>query len=205
MKNDPPPKPKNDGSKPESTKRHVYVEPGVKIDLVKDLKEKYETAQGDSTTHSNKVLFWTKISAALLLVYVSLTAIQTWLIKHQFVEDQRPYVWFNSELPSIQANQPIIWNVIYQNYGRSPAFKLRSCVGLLVRPKPERLPLDASFKNHVPPPSFDSCVKRAEDENRSLQPPGGKTVASGVSYGYLPDSDAVNVITHAYVGILVIE
>jgi hypothetical protein len=51
-----------------STNRHVYVEPGVQIDLVQDLKKTYQSSQTDSTTHGNKQLFWTKISAGLLFL-----------------------------------------------------------------------------------------------------------------------------------------
>jgi hypothetical protein len=76
MKKDPPTKP-DDGGEEDSTKRHVYVEPGVQIDLVKDLKQKYEAAQSDSTIHSNKILFWTKTSAALLFIYAGLTWVQS--------------------------------------------------------------------------------------------------------------------------------
>jgi len=51
-----------------STKRHVYVEPGVQIDLVKDLRDKYERSENESTTYNNKQLLLTKVSAALLLI-----------------------------------------------------------------------------------------------------------------------------------------
>ena len=67
-KNNPSTEKKQGESEEESTKRHVYIEPGVKVDLVDDLKQQYKASQGESTTHSNKILFWTKISAALLLL-----------------------------------------------------------------------------------------------------------------------------------------
>jgi hypothetical protein len=57
----------------ETTNRHVYVEPGVQIDLVTDLKKQYEASQAESTAHGKKILFWTKASAGLLFIYVALT------------------------------------------------------------------------------------------------------------------------------------
>jgi hypothetical protein len=73
MNNNPTAKPKHDSSGDKSTKRHVYVEPGVQIDLVKNFREEYTAAQKDGTAHNKKQLFWTKVSAFLLLVYVGLT------------------------------------------------------------------------------------------------------------------------------------
>jgi hypothetical protein len=60
----------------ESTKRHVYVEPGTQIDFVKDLRDKYDAAQEQNTSHSGKILFWTKVSAVLLFIYAALAAWQ---------------------------------------------------------------------------------------------------------------------------------
>ena len=52
-------------SKEESTKRHVYVEPGVKIDSVEDFRNKYDASQKEASCHNKKVLFWTIVSAVL--------------------------------------------------------------------------------------------------------------------------------------------
>ncbi len=60
-------------SQKENTNRHVYIEPGAKIDFVQDLRDKYDAAQKDSTSHSKDVLFWTKVSAVLLFIYAGLT------------------------------------------------------------------------------------------------------------------------------------
>jgi len=97
--NNPPATPNEKCRYPESTNRHVYVEPGVQIDFVKGIVEKYESAQEDNTTHGGKVLFWTKISAGLLLIYVGLTLWQAisshqslMAIRDQFHQDQRPYI-----------------------------------------------------------------------------------------------------------------
>jgi hypothetical protein len=62
-----------DTSSDKPNKRHVYVEPGVKIDLVQDLKEKYNAAQENSGEHNRKQLFWTKASTVILLGYSIIT------------------------------------------------------------------------------------------------------------------------------------
>jgi hypothetical protein len=143
MKNNPNPKPKHDGGEDKSTNRHVYVEPGVQIDLVKDLKEKYEAAQADNTAHSNKILFWTKISAALLFIYAALNWWQACsahdtlkAIKEQFRLDQRPYISVVSfqildgilpatskpkERQEFEIGKPLVVTVETKNVGKSPA------------------------------------------------------------------------------------
>jgi hypothetical protein len=65
--------PKHNGTQNESTKRHVYVEPGVEVDFVQDLKDRHNTEQRETTTHNKKQLLWTKVTAALVLIYAGLT------------------------------------------------------------------------------------------------------------------------------------
>jgi len=121
----------------EHTKRHVYVEPGVQIDLVKDLREKYETSQNDGTTHNKRQLRWTKISAGLLLIYVGLTMWQAWsaqlslnAIRTQFRIDQRGWLRFDAApanpgdervLWNLSVNQPIMYPLKVANTGKTPA------------------------------------------------------------------------------------
>lgn len=140
MKNDPPSSKKHFQGEEESTKRHVYIEPGVQIDLVQDLKKKYETAQSEGTTHSNKILFWTKISAGLLFVYVGLTLLQAYLshksleaIKEQFQMDQRPhitpisYAIFNTVTKKVgppTIGEPFRITVELKNVGKSTALQV---------------------------------------------------------------------------------
>src|ERR1700680_3299326 len=71
--NNPPPGKKQAEGNEKSTNHHVYLEPGVQIDLVQDLKKTYESGQSNNATHNNKQLFWAKISAGLILGYVLLT------------------------------------------------------------------------------------------------------------------------------------
>jgi len=105
-KNNPSPKPKQASGEEKSTNRHVFVEPGVQIDLVQDLKEKYETSQQQSEAHSKKILLWTKVSALLIFIYAGLTWWQgcytrkaanaasdaVAFARQQFRMDQRPYM-----------------------------------------------------------------------------------------------------------------
>jgi hypothetical protein len=96
--------------------------------------------------------------------------------QERFVSEQRPYIWFVSEKPVMQVGSPLTWSLTSENDGRSAALKMRSCVALLVRQTDDRVHLDERFKDDVPAPSFNRCAKRAEDENRGLAPPGGRTV-----------------------------
>lgn len=41
----------------ESTKRHVYVEPGAKIDFVEDLRKQQKAQQDENTVQQKKQLF----------------------------------------------------------------------------------------------------------------------------------------------------
>jgi hypothetical protein len=118
----------------ESTKRHVYVEPGVKIDFVQDLRDKYDSSQTEDATHSKKILFWTQVSAVLLFIYAGLTAWQGCLTREsinnnsrQFQIDQRPYVWALEYTPTknvhIVANEAMWINIAWVNHGKSPAVK----------------------------------------------------------------------------------
>jgi hypothetical protein len=152
--------------------------------------------------------FLVAFTAALVITsYLQWDAIKDTIKSDEkrFALEQRPYIWLNSEKPNIQANQGIIWNVYYENYGRSTAFNLHNCIEMLVRRSSEPLPLDERFKSIVPAPSFDKCIHRETDENRSLEPPGGKGFGSAISYGYAPDKPAVDFITHSYIGILIVE
>src|ERR1035438_264438 len=88
--------PKQDGPKKETTNRHVYVEPGVQIDFVQDLKDQHQAEQYKNTTNSNKQLFWTKVTAFLVLIYALLTfwqARSTNRLVAMSQAQQRPCLW----------------------------------------------------------------------------------------------------------------
>jgi hypothetical protein len=70
-----------DSREERSTKRHVYIEPGVKIDLVESLRKQQEIAQNESTCHQQKQLFWTKVASALLFITAGLAAWQGYSTK----------------------------------------------------------------------------------------------------------------------------
>lgn len=70
------PDPNQKGGKEKPSNCHVYIDPGIKIDFVDDLREQYKTSQNDQTIHQNTQLFWTKIAAGLLLVTAIFTGWQ---------------------------------------------------------------------------------------------------------------------------------
>jgi hypothetical protein len=135
-KHDPHPDPKQDGGDKKSTNRHVYVEPGVQIDFVQDIREKYDAAQEKTTGHSKKILFWTIVSAILLFIYAGVTAYQAFLTRQiiinttkQFQAEQRPYIsimdinLFDPDLkihhPTV--GRPVFVNVMLKNIGKTSA------------------------------------------------------------------------------------
>ena|ERR1700687_1814249 len=120
VKNHPHPNPKQDRGEEKSSNRHVYIEPGVQIDLVQDLKDKRDSAQTENTTHNKKQLVWTKISALLIFIYAGLTF---WLVclsgtaikdtRKHFTADQRPYVWPANIAPlPMKVNERLMANVL---------------------------------------------------------------------------------------------
>jgi hypothetical protein len=138
-------RPKNDGGEEESTKRHVYVEPGVQIDFVKDLRAKYDATQRDDKTDKAKQLFWTRIAAGLLLLAAGFAGWQDYLTRaairdarEQFVKDQRPYVWIFEYIDPknvhINENEKMWINLPLINYGKSPAVRAKSTGKIFMGP-----------------------------------------------------------------------
>lgn len=138
-KGEPTTEQKHGERKEESTIRHVYVEPGVEIDLVQDLKQKYETASTEANAHNNRQLLWAKISAGLIFVYAGLTFWQACTTRDilnttrdQFQRDQRPYVIVEGcsigqlGVPKSQivVGQPFGVDVHFKNVGKTPALNV---------------------------------------------------------------------------------
>jgi hypothetical protein len=124
--------------------------------------------------------------------------------ERRFAMGQRPYIWFVSEKPILNVGQPISWNLDFENDGHSTAFKLHLCAVMLIRKTSEPAPLDERFKADVPAPSFSKCLKRANDENRSVTPPGGKGVMPVVGW-VLSQSDVDFIKSNTFMGALIIE
>jgi hypothetical protein len=135
-KNNPATGPTNRGSEEKSTSRHVYIEPGVQIDIVKDLKEQHKTERTENTAAHKKQLFWTKIASGLLFLTAIFAFWQGLLTREsinnnsrQFQIDQRPYVlpleYFSEKDVHIVANERMWVNFNWVNYGKSPAVRSR--------------------------------------------------------------------------------
>ncbi len=109
MKKDSHPDPKHDGPKKESTNRHVYIEPGAKIDFVDDLKHKYEAAQSDDNSPKINQLRWTKIAAVLLFLTVFVAGYQAYLTRDALHSVQRAFITFKG----VQAERSVLNNPAY--------------------------------------------------------------------------------------------
>jgi len=78
--------------KKESTKRHVYIEPGTQIDIAKNLKEQHKTERAEDKTTSNKQLFWTRAATVMIFLYTGFAAWQVKISHDTFNAANRPYV-----------------------------------------------------------------------------------------------------------------
>lgn len=132
--NNPPAKPKQDSGEEKSTNRHVYVEPGVQIDFVQDLKKKHDTERLEASTHEKKKFVAELVTIILIAIYAAITGWQGCLTREsidnnskQFQIDQRPYLWTTNTNPqiSIVAGQRVWANIQMADYGKAPAIKLR--------------------------------------------------------------------------------
>jgi hypothetical protein len=80
----------------ESTNRHVYIEPGAKIDVVDDLKEQRKTErEEDNATRDRqfkKQFIVTIVTVILIAIYTAVAFWQGHLTREFFEKDQRPYM-----------------------------------------------------------------------------------------------------------------
>lgn len=93
-------------SEKESTNRHVYIEPGVQIDFVQDFRKEYKTAQQENAAQNKKQLFWTKVSAVLIVAYAIITYGILRTSQKTFEFTDRAYVGVNKMDNSFFVLQP---------------------------------------------------------------------------------------------------
>ena len=118
----PPTQPKQPGSEDKSTKRHVYIEPGVKIDLVDDLRKQQETAQGETNAHQKRQLLWTKITAFLVLVTAAIYFSQLLAMRETMRVGERAWIFINIAKPmQLENNRPMMATMQLVNDGKTPA------------------------------------------------------------------------------------
>jgi hypothetical protein len=100
----------------ENTKRHVYVEPGVQIDFVEDLKREYKTANSQNSTHSERQLQWSKVSTGLIFVYALLTLLMYCATKKSADAAEKAATFAEKQWNmQLEENKPVLtlndWNV----------------------------------------------------------------------------------------------
>lgn len=82
--------------------------------------------------------------------------------RDNFDADQSPIVWVNPQEPQFRAGEIGTWNVTFSNYGRSPAFNERQCMGMTYGPMALAL---------VTAPTFRACGTRNLSNSRGVLPP----------------------------------
>lgn len=150
-KGQPAPDPKDAEGGKEPSNANVYIESGIQIDLVKDLKEQYKAEHDETTAHNKKQLFWTKIAALLVAIYAFLTwwqgsstkdaanaAKEAASIADRTMKiDQRAWIECVAVINkgSITVNQPLAGDVKFGNIGKTPANHIAVDASLVVVPK----------------------------------------------------------------------
>jgi hypothetical protein len=73
----------------------VDVKSPLQIDIVQRLREEVKTANNQSSTQSEKQIFWTKVAAGLVLLYTLVSAFQLKVARDTFDAANRPYIGVN--------------------------------------------------------------------------------------------------------------
>ena len=142
-KNQPTPVANQSSRQKETANRHVYVEPGVQIDLVKDLRHEYESANTESTAHNRKQLGWTIVTACLVFIYTGIAAYQLKTARDTFNASNRPYIGIDAstmihflksdsgewvQAPDGRPNsktERMAWQIQVKNFGPVPGINYR--------------------------------------------------------------------------------
>jgi len=139
---------KDSDGKKESTNRHVYLESGVTLDIVDDLKKQHDTERREDKTAQDKQLTWTRVTAVLVAVYTLVMIWQVCLTRHSLKSteafatlNERPYIFlsFKENIHAIESgvinlsNGPAFTSsIIIANYGKSPALHVLEAGEVLV-------------------------------------------------------------------------
>lgn len=168
---------KNGEGRKEPTNRHVYIEPGVQIDIdiVKALKEQHKTERADDKSTSNKQLMWTIITAGLVFIYTSIMFWQSCQTqqtiatnKQQFAADQRPWLWIVPGEFKVESGARVAVDVHIVNYGKTPAIQMKSSRRMILGPHASKYVLPFSATNApaviVPPNDRNTFLSVLSDE-----------------------------------------
>jgi hypothetical protein len=141
-KQNPHPKPHEDGRDDKSTKRHVYIEPGAKVNFVEDLRDEYRTANTETSTHNNKQLLLSSATIILLLITSGFTFWQGFSTKraadattkaadvasaqfHITQIDEQPWLGVLPQgEPIIVPKAAPVMTVVVTNTGKTPALDI---------------------------------------------------------------------------------
>jgi hypothetical protein len=148
----------------------------------------------DSKKEMSSARFWIELFALIgLFFYVSETSRTNDLTKtainnaqENFRLDQAPVVLVTPDPPKVEVNEPLIWNLRYSNYGRSPARNLRTCAtaGYGTNPSMVRVP------------KRDQCEKMLTFRSITVLPQGLPGYTSVVSADLLREADVSTIKTY---------
>jgi hypothetical protein len=123
-KHHPATNPKQDSTQKESTNRHVYVEPGVQIDVVQNLKNQHDAERQEDKATEKKQLFWTKIATGLLVLTAFIYFLQ-WRSQTDALKiDQRAWIGLMEIDGTPDTNNSFSIHGTFKNTGKTPAINV---------------------------------------------------------------------------------
>src|SRR6266511_207045 len=157
------PNPNDNGSQKETTNRHVYIEPGAKIDLVQDLRNDIKTAQADGTKQASKQLFWAKVAAFAAIGATFFVGLQGLLLQQSnrinreaLQSVQRAFMGFkeikSNRRPRVAGNHYWKFSAQFENTGNTTANRLKVALNCEILPGGE--PNDLMFSELTPAPGI---------------------------------------------------
>ena len=114
---------------------NIHVRGEIEVERAPSLTKEHENERRVDTEHARKKFNVEKLTLLAVVLYAGVTLWQALLTRtaiqdarDHFVKDQAPYIWVTPQPPVINLNEQLRWDVHYSNYGRSPAFNVKSCL-----------------------------------------------------------------------------
>lgn len=136
----------------------IHVHGEVEANLPPDLVKQHKAERNEDAAQAQKNYIVQVVTLGVLILYASFTFWQGWLTRElitqtqrNFESDQAPVIWTSPQSPIVEVGEKLKWDVLYSNYGRSPAHNVKSCAWLA------QGPVGLNALQILPQPSARSC------------------------------------------------
>jgi hypothetical protein len=128
----------------------------------------------------------TKLAAGVRESHALVKATQDTLseLRMNFAKDQRPYMWAKAMQPRFEENKPLLWDVHFINYGKSPAVHVVNCVVLFY---------GLNIVPEMTPAYRDTKCAETMTRTEAIAPPGDNIFTTASSNAVLT-LDAIKVL-----------